>query len=204
MSRAQPCILLYITCACACGAAAGGCCYAHCCLAGDLGSSLSSLQSCAMVEDDTGRHDRLPPCRFQASVVKFVSTASHSWVSFDPFPGIYRSENSKSVPGYMKRHVSRQKFINFFFWSSCWNASTWILALYFHYCCMSGLHYSPGRRTIWDGHWAEQLWFQTESFIALLVPDPQQVLPCSGSLQLITLQVVRYMIYNSSCSRLND
>jgi len=43
-----------------------------------LGSSLLSLQSCALVEDDTGRHDRLPPCRFQASVVKFVSTASHS------------------------------------------------------------------------------------------------------------------------------
>lgn len=33
-----------------------------------MGSSLLSLQSFAMAEDDTGDHDHMPPLPFQASV----------------------------------------------------------------------------------------------------------------------------------------
>lgn len=119
-----------------------------------------------------------PPCRFQASVVQvqLASTSSHSSETFSG--DIYRSGNSKSVPGYTNEHVliwievQRKKNL-----VCILDASTWILALCVSLLLLSALHYYPSRRTIPDGHRGEQLWFQAESFIPLLVPDPQQVLP---------------------------
>jgi hypothetical protein len=56
-----------------------------------LGSSLLSLQSFAIAEDDTGHHDLMPPLPFQASVHSSQFRV-HGFLS-----------SARSVPSYMNR-----------------------------------------------------------------------------------------------------
>jgi hypothetical protein len=68
--------------------------HAQCCVA-LLGSSLLSLQSFAIAEDDTGHHDHMPPCRFRLQFIHSSQFRVHGfhlqslylviWTGVDPF-----------------------------------------------------------------------------------------------------------------------